>query len=317
MQAIVNLALPFFALIFTGFAAGKFRIVPENAVSGLNIFVFYFALPALLIGKIGTASLEALLDPRLTLAYFGAGIPLYLVILVTGRWVFGSGLSRNALRALGSTFSNVGFVGLPLVILAFGPEATPPAVLILVVDMVLMVGMTVALLEVGEQGHKGAGAVARTVVLGLIKNPLFLASVIGVALAATAFALPKPLQTYIDLLGAAAGPCALFALGATLSTRPPVGGTGHWDEIVFVCAVKLIVHPALVWYLAAGVFDLPPIWTAVLVVEAALPIAANVYVLGQRYHVGARESSAAILASTAASIVTLSAVLAYFYDRIG
>ncbi|MGD8429952.1 MAG: AEC family transporter, partial [Ectothiorhodospiraceae bacterium] len=212
----------------------------------------------------------------------------------------------GALQGLSATFSNVGFVGLPLVILAFGADAALPAVIIVIVDTVVMMGIATALIEVDLGGH---GA-ARNIVLGLVRNPIIIASLVGLGLNLGSVEIPGPLMSYGDLLANAAGPCALFALGATLAGRPLREGAG---ETAFLTVMKLGVHPLLVAITALYVFDLSPLWASVAIVQASLPIAANVYVLAQRYEVHAGQVSTAILISTAVSVFTVSIVLAQLY----
>lgn len=313
MYAVLNIALPFFALIFTGYAAGRTRLLPVPAIHGLNIFVFYFALPALLLVKVSESSVQALLDPQLVAAYYGPGLLLYALTLVLMRQFAPARPAVHALRGLAATFSNVGFVGLPLVIMAFGSEATLPAVMIVVVDTVVMIGITVAIIEADLGRGGGLRRVAQVVLGGLVRNPLIVASFAGFIMAAAGWQLPGPIGIYAGLLGDAAGPCALFALGATLAGRPLTHGLG---EAVGVSALKLLLHPLLVWLAVTQLFELPPLWAGVLVVEAALPVAANVYVLAQRYDVSAPQASTNIFVSTVLSILTLSAVLSWYYGTI-
>lgn len=313
MHAVINLALPFFALIFTGYAAGRWARLGEAAIGGLTFFVFYFTLPALLITKISQAPLEALLDPRPMLAYYGAGLLLFALTYALGRLLFPARPAVYALRSLATTFSNVGFVGLPLVILAFGEAATPPAVMVLVLDLVIMIGLTVAIVESDLGGGGGWRAALTTVGGGLIRNPLIIASLIGIAMALLRIPLPAPLATYGQVLGAAAAPCALFALGATLAQRPLTHLRQGGTETALVCLLKLVIHPWLVWLAAAWLFELPPLWVAVLVVEAALPVAANVYLLAQRYDMYVIEASSAVLVSTVLALITVSLVLAHYH----
>mgnify|MGYP001070472250 CR=1 FL=1 len=314
MHAVFNLALPLFALIFTGYGAGRWGRLGATAIGGLTHFVFYFALPALLITKISEAPLQALFDPRLLLSYYGAGLTLYAITYGLGRLLFPARPAIYALRSLAVTFSNVGFVGLPLVILAFGEAATPPAVMVLVLDGAIMIGLTVAIIEgdLGDNSSRRAALVAA--VGGMFRNPLIVASLIGIAMALLGIKLPAPLATYGNVLGAAAAPCALFALGATLVRRPPAAELRHGRaDTALICLLKLVVHPALVWLLASQLFALPPLWTAVLVVEAALPVAANVYLLSERYRLYTAEASTAVLASTVLALFTVSVVLSHYY----
>ncbi|WP_290649875.1 AEC family transporter [Aquisalimonas sp.] len=305
MEVILTIALPFFALIFTGMIAGRTRLMPGETIVGLNKFVFFFALPALLVSSIAQAPVEDLGDPRLFLAWLIPGAVLFAATYWLAGVVFGGGAGTRAVQALAATFANVGFVGLPLVIAALGPQATPAAAVVIVVDTAIMIGIATAIIEVDQGGSGSLLRAVRTAAQGVVRNPLIVASVVGTLMSAFALSLPEPVFAYLELLGAAAGPAALFALGATLARQPlgeQVGETG------LIVVVKLIVHPALVWG-TTTLLGLPPIWQAALVIMASLPVAANVYVLAQRYHVNVAGASTAILATTVIAVATVSAVL--------
>ncbi|KAB7619660.1 AEC family transporter [Alkalilimnicola sp. S0819] len=304
--------MPFFALIATGYAAGRSSLLPVPAIQGLNAFVFYFALPALLLVKVSESSIGALLDPKVVAAYYGPSLLLFFGVFLLGRWLAPASVSVQALRSLAATFANVGFVGLPLAIMAFGDAAALPAVMVVVVDTVVMIGLTVGIVE-ADQGRGGSALrVVRIVFGGLIRNPLIIASFLGLIMAALSWRLPGPVNSYANLLGNAAGPCALFALGATLARRPLTQGM---NEALTISAASLLLHPLLVWFAASQVFQLSPLFVAVLTVQAALPVAANVYVLAQRYDVRPAQASTNILVSTAIAIITLSAVLSWFHGN--
>lgn len=311
MAAVVNIALPFFALIFTGYGAGRSRLLNAGTVVGLNAFVFYFALPALLLVKVSQAPAAAA-DTAMALigTYYGAGLLLFTVTFIMGRWLFRASDAVGALRGLSATFSNVGFVGLPLVISAFGDQAVLPAMLIVIGDGVFMLGLATAIIEAGRGAGCGGLALLRTIVYGLMRNPIIAAGLVGLALHLGAITLPAPLLAYASLLADAAGPCALFALGATLAGQPIRQGAA---EAGFLSLMKLVIHPLLVSSAALFVFHLPPLWAAVAITQAALPTGANVYVLAQRYQVHAGSISATVLLSTTLAVLTVSAVLSWLY----
>jgi len=306
LQAVIDIALPFFALIFVGYGAGRSRLFGSGALVGLNTFAFFFALPALLVVKVSeapTATTEAF---RLMGAYYGAGLMVYATAFTLGRRWFGGSTAVGALQGLAATYSNVGFVGLPLVVLAFGADAALPAVIIVIADTAVMMGIATALIESDRGGHGGLA----TMLGGIARNPIIVAAIAGIGMNIGRLHLPGPVLAFGNLLADAAAPCALFALGATLAGRPLRQGAA---ETAFLTALKLFVHPALVAGAALWLLDLSPLWTAVAIVQASLPIAANVYVLAQRYDTHAGQVSTAILVSTAAAVVTVSAVLAWLH----
>lgn len=308
MNAVVTIALPFFALIFTGYGAGKTRLLPDGAIVGLNAFVFYFALPALLLVSIADSPVRELADIRLLLAWIVPGLLLYTLVFLLCRPLFGTSAAERAIQSLAATFSNVGFVGLPLVVVALGSQAVLPAIVAVLVDFVLMIGIATAIIELDQGRTGGVGHAVRTVAYGVIRNPVILAGCLGLLLGAMNWQIPAAPKAYLELLGGAAAPAALFALGAALASRPLGEGGG---QIGFILTVKLLVHPALVWA-TATLLSLPPLWTAVLVILAALPVAANVYVLAQRFQVYVVMGSSTIFWSTVISVFTVSLVLLLF-----
>lgn len=308
MQSVINIALPFFALIFTGYFAARSGLLGKTTVGGLNTFVFYFALPALLLVKTYEAPAADGAVMALLASYYLPGLALFTAMLFFVHRVLRLRIADAAIQALGSTFSNVGFIGLPLVILLYGSEAALPAVLIVMGDNILMLGLATALVRGDlDQGRRNFAFVLRTL-LGVIRNPIVTASLIGVSLNMLQAPMPEPVLRYGGLLADAAGPCALFALGATLAARPIREGALETGHIVLV---KLFVHPALVAILAIGVFALPPVWAAVAILHAALPIAANVYLLAQRYQRRPAQISTAIFVSTVIAVFTISLLISW------
>ncbi len=305
MQAVFTIALPFFALIFTGYGAGRAGLIPQSAVSGLSVFVFYFALPALLLTSVSQAPVRELADLRLLVAWLVPSLVLFSLVFLACRPLFRTSRAERAVQALAATFSNVGFVGLPLVVVALGSQAVLPAIIVVLVDTVLMIAIATAIIELDQGRSGGIRQVVSTIGSGVIRNAVIVASVIGLVLGAKEWSIPGPLFSYLELLGGAAAPAALFALGATLASRPLGEGMG---QIGFIIAIKLVVHPLMVWLLAT-MLGLPPLWIAVLVIQASLPIAANVYVLAQRYQTYVAPASSVIFWSTAVSVLTVSLVM--------
>ncbi len=311
MQAVFNLALPFFALIFTGYLAARGRMLGNQTVAGLNTFVFYFALPALLLIKTYQAPAVEGAILELLAAYYLPSIALFFVGIFIARRFMKLRTADASIQSLGTVFSNVGFIGLPLVILLYGSEAALPAVIIVMADTIIMLGLATALIEADLGSGRRPMALIGQIAGGVIRNPIVTAGLIGVSLNMLSVPVPEPVLRYGGLLADAAGPCALFALGATLAGRPITEGAG---ETSYLVTMKLLVHPALVAVMAIWIFDLPPVWMAVAILQASLPIAANVYVLAQRYQRRPEQISTAIFFSTAVAVVTISLLISQLYS---
>ncbi len=312
MEKILTVSLPIFALLFSGYGAGRLRLLNEPAVVGLNGFVFYFALPALLFVKMAEAPLGQAFDWRFPAAYLTGGFVVFALAMLFGRTLFGHGLAVLGLEGLAAAWPNVGYMGLPLVIAAFGEQAILPAVLIVVFDAVVTLSVAIALVEAGLGRGGRWRDTAGTVGVGLVRNPLLLSISGGALLSVSGLSLHASLDAFGKLLGSAALPCALFSLGASLVGRAATAGM---REVAPVVGLKLVVHPLAVWLMAAHVFSLDPLWAAVAVLDAALPVAANVFVLARRYDIYVERASSIVLISTTASVVTVSALLALLSPR--
>ena len=312
METLLNISLPFFGLIATGYAAGRARLLTAAAAAGLNTFVFWFTLPAFLFMKMSAAAPGAVLDARFVLAYSGGGILCFSVCVVLGRLLFRPSFAESAIQGMAAGFGNIGYMGLPIVVAVFGEHMLVPAVTVILMDNILMLCLPTALIEFnrGKGAAQGLGVIRilGNVVLSLVRNPLMVAAAAGLAWGALGIPLPAPIATFGNLLANAAAPCALFVLGATLVGRPLTQG---FPEIALLSGCKLLLHPALVFGLAS-VLALDPRLTAVAVVEASLPIAANVFTVARAYDVYAERASSAILFSTICAVVTVSGFLLYF-----
>ncbi len=302
MQSIFNVVLPVFAIILTGFLAGRFRFLGDDSSEALNRFVYYVALPVLLFHSMARVEPAVIFDWPFMAAYVGGLLITLSLAMAWARCLFGGRLAENALFAMATVFGNTGYMGIPLALTAFGAEGALPAILATVINGALLIAIIVTIIEIDLSVDGGMGVV-RDVGRALARNPLLLSPLAGIAWAFTGIALPAPVDTFCTILGAAAGPCALFAIGLFLARQSP-GEAAR--EVGSMTIFKLLVHPAVTWVLAVMVLEVKPLWATVAVIMAALPTGANVFVLAQRYGIYVQRSSAAILVSTVLSVITLS-----------
>lgn len=306
VQVILNTALPFFALIFCGFGAGRFGLLAPAAVAGVNTFVFYFALPVFIFNLMATAPLADVLNIKFMAVYLGVGLTVYAASAISGRLLFDTRLGESAIQGASAVLGNTGYMGLPLVAAAFGQEAAIPLLLGLTLEASVLIPLTITIIE-SDKGFGGDWTKLVSTVSGsLVRNPLIISIFAGVLVSGLSLPLPTPIANFTDLLGNAAGPCALFALGATLSAFPLSAGL---RETSYMSAFKLFVHPAAMWLAMTQIFSIDSLWATVAILGAALPIAANVFILARQYDTYLERSSSSILLSTTISVVTVSTLL--------
>ena len=306
MQSILNNALPFFALIFCGYAAGRLNLLTATAAAGVNTFVFFFALPAFLFSLMSSSPIAEVLNVPFIGAYVLASLAVFGLAAAGGRLLFDVGRGEAAIQGLAAVLPNTGYMGIPLAIAVFGREAAVPLVVGLTLDGILLIPLGILLIESEKGQGESPMRTALATFPNLVRNPLIASIFAGLAASAVGFTPPTPVNNFLDLLGAAAGPCALFALGATLAGRSVAGGAA---EIGYMTALKLFVHPAALLLTAAVIFDVNPLWTSAALLGASLPIAANVFIVARQYDVYVTRASGAVLVSTAVSMATVSTLL--------
>ncbi len=305
MWAIFLQTLPFFAIIGLGYGSGRTGFFSSEATAYLTKFVFYFALSAMLFRFSANLSLSEIFDWGFVSAYLAGTAAIYLVVTLVAL-LRGQPLEHAAFEAQCGVIGNVGFLGIPMLVLLLGEAAVGPIMLVLAVDLIVFGSLIVILITGSRDGRMSIG-VLRSVGLGLLANPMIVAIVLGLTVSGLSLPIPAPVNELLSILGAAATPGALFAIGASLA-----GKTAERVAVAgWLSFSKLVLHPAAVALAALWVFDVEPYAAAVMIAAASLPVAGNVYILAQHYGVAPHRVSASILFSTVASIVTVSAVIAW------
>lgn len=308
MQAIFNVAFPIFGVILAGYLAGRWRILGGEATAALNAFVSYFALPVLFFGTLARTPVEAVLDPALLGGFGLAVIATFVVGMITTRLVSRGGLAAMSLQGIASSWGNVGYMGVPLCLAAFGEAGLPPAMLTVIVTAVVSMVFGVMLIELEVAAGHGPIRTFFRAAFNVVRNPLPLSIAFGIVASWIGLPVPVPVEKWIDLLGAAAAPCALFAIGLFLSDKLVKSGLA---EAGLATLIKLLLQPLLAALILPAFVDIRSIPGQVALLMAALPTAANAFVLAKQFDVSVEQNTAAVLLSTAFSVITVSALLVW------
>lgn len=312
---ILSVTFPFFALVLCGYVTARRGWITLQTIPGLNFYVLYLALPAMLLRFAATTPIASLLAPGVVFTYVLCALcMLGLNLLLTRR----AAMSWNdaAFGALVTAFPNSGFMGVPLLVALLGTGAAAPSIVALSLDMVLTSSLCIALSRLDGQGAAGAGRAARQALVGMAANPLPWSILVGSVLSATHWELPSPITAVLNLLAQSASPVALFTLGCVLArTRQQAQSvaakpTRDAERIV---ALKLLLHPALIWVssqaLMAMGLPLDTFSAMVLVLVAALPSASNVPMLAERFGADAGRLAKAVMGSTVLAFASFTLVV--------
>jgi malonate transporter len=306
MFDIVNLAVPYFSLIFVGYACGKAKALPEAGLAWMNFFLLYVSLPALLFVIMSKTPFAELNNPPFLIATTLATSSAFIVALAVGRFMGSLSLREATLAGLSGAYGNIGYMGPGLALAVLGPKAAAPTALIFCCDSIFLFSVVPLLIELTDRDHPSLlhafGVVLRQIVL----NPLIMSACAGALAAALHIHLPVAIDNTLLFLQNAAAPSALFLLGVTVALRP--FKRVPW-EVPGVIAVKLLLHPLAAFglMLLLGPFTQP--WAATAVLMASLPPALNVFVIARQNETWIEPASVAVLIGTFASFVTLTSVM--------
>ena len=309
LAPVFGAVLPVFGLVGCGYLAGRLKIVTQASSHALNQFVYAFALPAMLFIAVYRGSLEEILSGAFLLAVILATLGTALIGFALSYYVAGASPAESTMRALNASFANTGYLGIPLVTVAYGERAALPAALATVATNIISFALAIVCLELFVNPRPGG---VRRALTGVVRSPLIWPIALAVLLVFLETKIPLPVERFATLLAAAAGPCALFAIGlfvSQLSIR--AGVQSSWQTTL----LKLVVHPLLMALLAFYVLPVDAFWAKIAVVCAALPLGATAFVLAQRYRLLEAETSTGAVVSTAASLLTVSLVMALLTGR--
>jgi len=305
---LLDLIAPFFGLIAIGFVCAKLVDLEKGGLAWMQFFLIYIALPCLFFRLVADKPIDELANWPFVIATTLA-IYCAFALAFTAGWWFTRDLPQAVMQGVAGSYSNIGYMGPPLILAALGPAATAPVVLIFVFDNLLLFTLIPLLMAIAGVEKQGPLRMAGQVAFRVVTHPFNIATVLGVVFSYFALPVPSTIDTMTEWLANAAAPSALFLLGVTVALTGGGGAKRIPPEVPFLVVIKLIIHPLLVWVLlsAFGVFD--PMWVFAAIVMAALPPALNIFVISTQYNVGIERASACVLAGTVVSVVTLTAFL--------
>ena len=306
MLDILNLALPFFGLIFIGFACGKWRRIPDAGLAWMNFFILYVALPALFFRILARTPFEQLAQVDFIKATTLATASAFLLAFLFGLILRRGRVADATLAGVAGGFGNVGYMGPGLALATLGPEAAVPVALIFSFDALLIFTLVPLLMAMSGASKAGIGRAIADVARSILLNPLLIAAALGVAAAALRLEPPLAIARLLEFLYTSAAPCALFALGVTVALRP---ASRMFPDVPLLAAVKLVAHPTLVLALLPVFGNFNATWVGTAVLMAALPPALTAFVFARQYDTWIEHASSVVLFGTLFSVVTLTAVM--------
>ena len=313
MIEIATIIVPFFGLVGLGYFAARRLGIAAEGTAGLNLFVFYFAMPALFFRLVSETPFASLSGWSFVVTTTFSTYCAFAIAFSFGALINRGNIAESTIQGLVGSYSNAVAMAPGLVLAAFGTAAAAPMALIFAFDNAMLFTLVPLMMALGGSERESGAALAKAIGRRIALHPLIIATVLGLLAALVGFRAPAPIDGILVFLSDAAAPVALFVLGVTLAQkrleRPPY-------EVPVLVLVKLVVHPLIVYPLLSWIGGFDPVWIGAAVLMAALPPAANVFVIARRYDTYAASASAGILFGTIASAVTVTLVLWMLLDDI-
>lgn len=309
MSSTLSIIAPVFALVLVGWIARRIGVLGADATRELNRFVVYLALPALLFDIVVHARWSQIWQPAF-IAVFSLSMAAVFILTLALR-LRRRPLADAALDGLSAAYGNTAFMGFPILAAALGPSGLAAAMIATLLTACVLFAVAIVLIEVGLQAEVRPHRLALKVGAQLLRNPLVIAPLLGVAVAAAGLSIAGPADRAVKMLANAASPCALVTIGLFLGAKTEAGGErGDTMATAVLVGLKLVLQPVFAFGLAAWL-RLPAAATHAVVLLAAMPTGTGPFMLAEFYGREARVTSRAILVSTIVSAVTLSAFIAF------
>ena len=308
MNPVLSTVTPVFAIVLLGFILARVRILSAATSDGLISFMFYAAVPALLFRSLAAATLPASVPWGLIAAFYLPSFSVFLLGAVIARALFTWPAAAQGIAAVSASYSNMVMLGLPLVLIGFGPAASVPMFILLALQSSLLFPATTWMIEVRGRAHDEHVTSNFALLRRLLFNPIILSLAAGLGANLMSVSITGTLARAIDMLADAGPACALFALGASLA-RYDISGDLRLP--LMLAGLKNIVHPALVAVACWGL-SVPPAWSHVAILLAAMPTGINAFIFARYYALEAECSAKTIVISTLISLITIPLLIASF-----
>lgn len=296
-----------FSIIMLGYIFARLKILSDVTGDGLADFVFVVSTPLLLFRTMVTADFSMGSPWELWLVYFTGVIVAWTAAHCGIRWMFGRDRRAGVVAGVTGAFSNLVFLGMPLMLGVYGQEGLVIISLVISVHMPLMMAASLMLNEWALRkdgvisGETGKLDTVIKFFATLLRNPLVIGILSGWLVRLSGFSIPQLPMQLISMLADVSGPLALFAMGMGLKK---FGISGNVMAAGVNASFKLLLMPAVV-FAAAWFVGLPSLTAKVAITAAALPSGVNSYLIATRFGVGQGLSSTSMVLATAASALTL------------
>ena len=290
-------------VILVGYIVERSGVAGENAGRVLNRIAFFVATPALLFTVLAHADVRVLFSSFLATVLCSVVVGMLLYVLLA-RLFFRNGLPETVLGATSATYVNANNIGLPVAIYVLGSAQYVAPVLLL--QLLVFAPITLGILDASTSGRVSV----RGILTQPLRNPMIIASILGVIVAALGIPVPEAVFAPLDIIGGAAIPLVLMSFGMSLhGQRLLQPGTGR-KQVVAASLIKVAVMPVIAYLIGRFLFGITGPELFAVVTVSALPTAQNIFNFASRYDRGVVVARDTVLVTTIGAIPALVIVAA-------
>ena len=298
MSALLDVIIPVFLIIGCGYCTVWTKLFSLDTIDGLMKFTQNFAIPVLLFDAIAKVDLASVFDQNLFFSFYAGATIGFLLGFLGSHYLFRRPLEDSVVIGFCCLFSNTVMLGLPITERAYGDDALRHNFAIVSIHAPFCYFLGIAVMELVKSSEKNLKKNIILILKAMFSNALVLGIMLGFLVNIFEIYLAQTIQSSIDMITAVALPAALFGMGGVLYQYRPQGDIG---PIIMVCAVSLIIHPAIVWFSGLN-FGLSDTQMRSAVITAAMAPGINTYVFANIYGKAKRVASTGVLVATTLSI---------------
>lgn len=303
MLQILQIVLPVFLVIGTGYFAAYFKFFTESQASAMMRFATQFAIPCLLFNALVNLDLAKEFNPNILVPFYVGALCSFGLVWLGAGIIFKHTPGARVAIGFAGLFSNLVLIGLSIIELAYGTAASKTAIAIIAMHAPFCYILGIVSMEFSRADGLGVGETLKSVFKQVFSNTLMIGIMLGFIVNLGDIAVPAPITTALTLVANAALPVALFSLGALLVSYCIRAGLG---EVSMVSVSKLILHPTIAYVIGRFVFNLPPELLNPMVIMAAMPPGMNVYIFANIYDRAKGIAASSVLVSTVLSVFSIS-----------
>lgn len=306
MSEIATVALPFFGLVFLGYAIGRWGPVKREFYEGFGFLVRYGALPALYFRLLAAGPRADVTAWSFILTTTFATYCAFAIAFSFAALINRGRVPEATIEGLAGSHSANVYLAPGLALAALGPAAGVPTALIVAFDALMVTVLTPLMMAMAATERMTARTILRAIGHDFLAQPFLIGAGLGFLYALTGLGLPGPVDFLLTSISGAAVPCALVAIGLALAERAPNLPT---PDVGILVAIKLVAHPLIVWLLLSWIGGFDRIWVSAALLIAALPPGLELIAAARRYRSFMAGASLAVLWGSLASVVTLTIAL--------